>query len=99
MSYNPDRFVVIDGVQISRVRALRSGLIDESGRIVRPSGDPVSAGPSDTRARSASSARSATAPASTTPDVAPAAAPAPAKPRGGMFGKKGKGDAGTSPTG
>lgn len=58
MAFNADRFVIIDGVQISKARALRDGLIDEKGRIVRDrSSEPSSEGPSSTRARSASSAR------------------------------------------
>lgn len=58
MAFNPDRFVVIDGVQISKTRALREGLIDEKGRIVRSAGEqPDSEGPGSTRARTSSSAR------------------------------------------
>jgi len=59
MAFNPDRFVVIDGVQISKTRALREGLIDEKGKIVRSRGDePSSEGPGSTRARTSGSARS-----------------------------------------
>lgn len=58
MAFNPDRFVVIDGVQISKTRALREGLIDEKGKIVRSSGEqPSSEGPGSTRARTSGSAR------------------------------------------
>lgn len=92
MSHNPDRFVIIDGVQTSRVRALRDGLIDESGRILAGSSAPSAQAPTDTRARQASSVRSSAPTA-----AAPAPAPAPAlalaevsKQRGGMFGKKPK---------
>lgn len=60
MAFNPDRFVVIDGVQISKARALRDGLIDEKGKIVRRPADaePDSEGPGSTRARTAASTRS-----------------------------------------
>lgn len=44
---NPDRFVVIDGVQVSRARAIRRGLIPSEH----------ADGPSETRARTADSAR------------------------------------------
>lgn len=58
MAFNPDRFVVIDGVQISKTRALREGLIDEKGRIRRSAGEqPTSEGPGSTRARTSGSAR------------------------------------------
>ena len=57
MAFNPDRFVVIDGVQISKTRALREGLIDEKGRIVRSSEQPASEGPGSTRARTSASTR------------------------------------------
>lgn len=55
--FNPDRFVIIDGVQISKTRALRDGLIDEKGRIVRRDETPASEGPGSTRARTSSSVR------------------------------------------
>lgn len=59
MAFNPDRFVVIDGVQISKTRAEREGLIDSKGRIVRQPGDeqPEAEGPGSTRARTSASAR------------------------------------------
>ena len=58
MAFNPDRFVVIDGVQISKTRALREGLIDEKGKLVRARGEqPASEGPGSTRARTSGSAR------------------------------------------
>lgn len=58
MAFNPDRFVVIDGVQISKTRALREGLINEKGKIVRSRGEePASEGPGSTRARTSASAR------------------------------------------
>jgi hypothetical protein len=57
MAFNPDRFVVINGVQISKARALREGLIDEKGRIVREAKQPTSEGPGSTRARTSSSVR------------------------------------------
>lgn len=71
MAHNASRFVIIDGVQISRQRAEREGLIDKAGRIVPAGSSPSSAGPSQTRARSASSTRATTAEA----DVAPSDAP------------------------
>lgn len=50
MADNPDRFVIIDGVQISRERAKRKGLIDNDGNVLRTA-------PNETRARTQNSAR------------------------------------------
>lgn len=50
MAENPDRFVIIDGVQVSRERAKRKGLIDADG-------NPIQAGPNESRARTQGSAR------------------------------------------
>lgn len=52
MAENPSRFVIIDGVQIARERALRKGLINEDG-------DIIAGHPSETRARTQGSARRA----------------------------------------
>jgi hypothetical protein len=58
MAFNPDRFVIINGIQYSRERAQRDGLLDDKGKPKQDAaGAPVPAGPSSTRARSASSTR------------------------------------------
>ena len=65
MADNSSRFVIIDGMQIARTRALSQGLIDDQGNIVKrqtpgtadpelPTGEPKS-----TRARSSESTRKA----------------------------------------
>lgn len=70
MAFNPDRFVVIDGVQVSKARALRLGLVDEKGTIVRSDDRAPTAEPGSNRARSSASAR--TGRGGKTKDVAPA---------------------------
>lgn len=50
MAENPDRFVIIDGVQVSRERAKRKGLLDADG-------NPRQNRPAESRARTEQSAR------------------------------------------
>lgn len=50
MAENPDRFVIIDGVQVSRERAKRKGLLDADGNVRNST-------PNESRARTESSAR------------------------------------------
>lgn len=50
MAENPDRFVIIDGVQVSRERAKRKGLLDDNGNV-------RNAAPTESRARTEASAR------------------------------------------
>jgi hypothetical protein len=60
MADNPGRFVIIDGVQYSKERARRAGLIDENDKLTeKASGGPVTptGKPSSNRARSAGSTR------------------------------------------
>lgn len=71
------RFVVIDGVQYSRPRAIRLGLL--KAETAKPAD-----GPSNSRARTSSSQRTATAPAATTAGAPAGTAPgAPAAPATG----------------
>lgn len=54
MAHNPDRFVVIDGVQYSKERAKRLGLVKDSAA---KNPTPTSKGqPANTRARTSGSA-------------------------------------------
>jgi len=57
MSFNESRFVIIDGVQTEKGRALRLGLIDEKGKLTKQAGEQPTGEPSSTRARSAESTR------------------------------------------
>ena len=60
MADNPGRFVIIDGVQYSKERARRNGLIDDAGELTeKGAGGPSTptGKPSSTRARSAASTR------------------------------------------
>jgi hypothetical protein len=74
MAHNPDRFVVIDGVQVEKSRAIAQGLIKDSGKSASA---PVKDGkPTNTRARTSGSAgKKATTPGPvTSTGVDPAAA-------------------------
>lgn len=54
MAYNADRFVIVDGVQMSRARAERLGLTPDKKKASR-GGTPD--GPPNSRARTSDSAR------------------------------------------
>lgn len=56
MAHNPDRFVIIDGVQYSRERAKRLGLTGADGKANKKVKAPEGAKPSGTRARTSGSA-------------------------------------------
>jgi hypothetical protein len=55
MAHNPDRFVIIDGVQYSRERAKRLGLTGADGKANKKVKAPEGAKPSGTRARTSGS--------------------------------------------
>lgn len=60
MAFNSDRFVIIDGVQMSRERAKRLGLLKEKSSSRKPAD-----GPSENKTRTADSTRKTTAAAKT----------------------------------